>query len=420
VERQLPALVLGVSLVVLVLGASGGAGWGGGPEAAVVATQLDHSTAPLYGILAGTVAHLPVGEPGLRLALLGALLGALTLAGVVVAARALLPKDPLAGVVGAVLLLLAPPFRDAAGFATPSILAACGTVWAIAFALEHARTASGRRAALAIAAVAVVLGSAPWLGAALAIAITGWLARTASSRAVIGFALGAVGALVIAGCLASPRAAGLPAPAPSLTAMVAASGVGAAAIVIGAGLLGAAFATVTELAHARWLGVAILLAAVHAVVFDHQPAPLLGLLAIGCAVIPSAIVRVVGSPRRNLVALVAGIPLVGGAVLAGPATVTTRDPRWTAVHDAQDVIVRATDALLAELRKKKPPVTLGKATGGTRTGVRGSMATPGAGGTPVSRRANYSVLAVLSSMPPCFARSIPSASHPRFDDLVRE
>lgn len=41
---------------------------------------------------------------------------------------------------------------------------------------------------------------------------------------------------------------------------------------------------------------------------------LLGLLAIGVAVIPSAIVRVIGSERRIGVALAAGVPLIGAAL----------------------------------------------------------------------------------------------------------
>ncbi len=316
--RKLPEVVVfTVSLVVLLFGAIGGPGGDTASDPAVLAAPLEHAAAPLYGIIAGAAVSLPIGDAGVRLAILAAVLGALTLAGVVAACRALLPKDPAAGVVSAVLLGLAPPLRDAAGFAAPSLLAACGTVWMISFAVEHAHTPSRRGAARTFAAIAIVIGSAPWLGTALAIPIVGWIARPRSSRRVIPIGIGALGVLVtVWGISASGR---LPAPAPSLTAMVSASGVGSSAIVIGAGLLGTAFGAVTGLPHARWLAIAIAITAAHAIVIDPQPAPLLGLLAIGCAVIPSAIVRAVGSPRRTLVAVVAGVPLVGGALLTGPA-----------------------------------------------------------------------------------------------------
>ena len=116
------------------------------------------------------VAQLPVGEPGFRLGVLGAVLGALTLAGVVAAVRALLPKDPVAGRDRAPSCSsLAPPFRDAAGVATPSLLAACGAAWAFACAAAHAREASAAaaRRARIVGACCAVVGSAPWLGAVL-------------------------------------------------------------------------------------------------------------------------------------------------------------------------------------------------------------------------------------------------------------
>nr|MDQ3369755.1 hypothetical protein [Myxococcota bacterium] len=151
--------VIVVGLAVLIFGAAGGPGWTDGSHAAVLATQLERSaSAPLHGVLATVAAYLPVGEPGFRLALLNAVLGAVVLAGVIRAARALRPRDPVAGVIGALLLLLAPPFRDAAGFAGPAMLAAAGAIWALAFATAHARAPSARLAAAALAGVAIVIG----------------------------------------------------------------------------------------------------------------------------------------------------------------------------------------------------------------------------------------------------------------------
>src|ERR1700761_8655806 len=102
VARKLEIGVLATAFVVLILDASGGAGWAVTSTRAVVAARLEHSAgAPPYDLLAGIAALLPGGEPAFRLGLLGALLGALTLAGVVAAFRALVPKEPAAGVIGA-------------------------------------------------------------------------------------------------------------------------------------------------------------------------------------------------------------------------------------------------------------------------------------------------------------------------------
>src|SRR5688572_1268380 len=103
-ERKLPWVtpaVFGIALVVLILDATGGPGWGAGSAHVVLAARFEHVAAsPLYDLLAGAFAAvIPAGEPGFRLGLLGALLGACTLAGIVAASRALLPKDPFAGVV---------------------------------------------------------------------------------------------------------------------------------------------------------------------------------------------------------------------------------------------------------------------------------------------------------------------------------
>lgn len=338
-ERKLtwlPASVFAVSLVLLVLGAAGGPGWDAAAGHAVLAAHLERTAStPLYGVVAGAFALLPVGEIGFRLALLAALLGALTATGVVVAARALLPKDPVAGVVGAVLLVLTPSFRDAAGFANPSMLAACGIVWAIAAAANHARDATPRRAALALAMVALVVGSAPWLGAMLALLIIGWLVRTGASRDLLVIGVGAIGAIIVALWLGAVGS--VPGPAPSLSAMVAASGRGAGAIVIGAGLLGAAFAAVTGLALARWFAAAIVLALIHAIVIEQAPMPLLAVLAIGAAVIPSAVVRVLDGARRELVTVIASAPLIGAALATGPAF-GVDDPGRAPAQLAADVI----------------------------------------------------------------------------------
>jgi hypothetical protein len=334
-QRWLPTGVLAVSLVALVASAAGGSGWDRAADHAVVAGYLVRTaTAPLHDALAGVAAHLPIGEVGFRLAVLAALLGALTLTGVVVAVRALLPKDPFAGVIAAAVLVLAPPVREASATAGPSMLAACGVVWAIAAAAAHARTRSVRDAALALAAVAAVIGSAPWLGAAFAMMMLGWLARAGAARDHLAIGAGALGAIVLV--LWIGAVGRLPAPALDLTAMVAASGRGAGAIVVGGGLLGAAFAAATGLPLARWLALAIVLVGLHAVAFDPAPAPLLAALAIGIAVIPSAIARAVPLPRTWVV-LAAGIPLVAVALLTG-ASARVDDPGAAPARVATDVI----------------------------------------------------------------------------------
>ncbi|HSK00336.1 MAG TPA: hypothetical protein VK932_03805, partial [Kofleriaceae bacterium] len=131
---------------------------------------------------------------------------------------------------------------------------------------------------------------------------------------------------------------------PSLAAVVAATGRGAAGIVVGAGLLGAAFAALTGLPSAGWLAAAIALAAGHAIAVDGDPAVLLALLAVGAALVPGAIVRVAvassASRRRHAVALVAGVPLLGAALAAGPAR---------SIDDPGDSPARLAGDLLGEL-----------------------------------------------------------------------
>jgi hypothetical protein len=333
--------VLGVALVVLFQGAAGGPGWTVGSADALLAVDLERrASAPLYGIVSSAVAYLlPVGEPGFRLAAASAGFGAVALVGVMRAARALLPKDPAAGAIAASLLLLAPPFRDAAGRAGPAMLAACGAVWAIALAAGAAREPAPRRAAGALACAGVAIGAAPWLGALLALLVVAWLARArAAYRNVLAAGAGVLGVLlVVAWAGASGR---LPEAAPDLAAVIAASGRGAGGVVVGAGLLGAAFAAATRLPSAGWLAAAIAVAAGHAIAFDHEPAALLALLAVGAAIVPGAIVRAAAatsaSGRRHAVALVAGVPLVGAALAAGSAS-AGEDPGDSPARLANDL-----------------------------------------------------------------------------------
>lgn len=312
-------LLLAASLAILLFGAAGGA-WSGLSDHALLAGRLERSAAaPLYGALAGIAALLPIGEPWFRVAALDAVLGAVLLVGVARAARALLPKDPVAGYVAALALAITPPFRDAAGFPGPGILAACGVVWLCVFALAHAREPGRERAWSTLAMVAVVLGSAPWLGVGLGAVAIAWLARTGARRDDLAIGVGALGVLVVAWWIGATGS--LPELDPDLAATVAASGRGAASVVIGAGLLGLAFAAATGLPRARWLAAVVALGCVHAAVVDHAPVVVLALFALGLAVIPSGVVRVVpgGPERRHAIAAIAGAPLIGAALLSGPA-----------------------------------------------------------------------------------------------------
>ena len=371
------------ALALLVYGAAGGPGWTSASGDALLAAHLERpASAPLYGLVGGAVVHLlPVGEPGFRLAVANAALGVLVLLGVMRVARVLLPRDPIAGAAAAILLGLAPPFRDAAGLAGPAMLGACGAVWAVALAIEAAREPAPRRAVGALACAGIALGAAPWLGALLAASIAAGLARARPAyRGVLAAGLGVLGALVAAMWLGA--AGRLPAAAPDLPAVVAATGRGAAGVVVGAGLAGAAFAALTGLPAAGWLAAALAVAAGHAIAFDHDPVALLALLAAGAALVPGALVRVVASSsaaagaRRHLAALAAGAPLVGVALLAGPAVsvddpgdaparlandlvgelppgpglvVATRDPSWMAIRYAQAIAGARPDLALAPL-----------------------------------------------------------------------
>lgn len=323
----LPWVVFGAALAVFAFTASGGPGWSGAAADALFAAALERpASAPLYGIAASAAEYLlPVGEPGFRLAALNAVLGAVALLGVMRAARALLPRDPMAGVVAAVLLALAPPFRDAVAAPGPAVLAACGAVWAVAFALAAARPGAGASQPLrALACVGVTLGAAPWLGALLLFVIGAWLARSRESRAALVAGAAGLGALAVVLWIGAVGA--LPGAAPDAAAVVLATGRGAAGVLVGAGLLGAAFAAATRLPAAGWLAAAIALAAGHSVIVSHEAVVPLALLAVGAAVVPAAVSRaaaVAGAAgatlRRHAVALAAGVPLVGVALGAGTA-----------------------------------------------------------------------------------------------------
>ena len=323
---RLEHAVFGLAVVGFLLGAPGGPGWGAASANAVLGAHLDRAAAaPLYGALADVAAWLPVGEPGFRLAALDALLAALLLAGVVAATRALVPKLPGAGAVGALLLALAPPLHEASG---PGLLAAGGAVWALAGALRASRRdgdagrGDARDAVGALGGCAVAIGAEPWFGTALLLATVAWLVRAGARRDVLALAVAGIGAATIALWLGA--LGDLPGLAPNLGATLAASGQGAGAIVVGAGLLGAAFAAVTGLPGARGLLGAIAIAGAHAALVAGEPrgTPELGLLAIGAALLPVAIVRAAAPATTGLralgVTLGAGLPLVLVALVAGP------------------------------------------------------------------------------------------------------
>jgi len=321
-ERWISRAVFAVALVVLVVGASGGAGWNAAADHAVLAARAEHTAAsPLYGVVASVFVLLPAGEPGFRLALLDALLGACLLAGVVAAARALVPKQPLVGLVGVVLLALAPAFRDAAGFAGPAMLAGAGTVWLFATLLAYLREPTAQRAVLALACVGIVIGAAPWLGFAyLAISVAIMRGRVPL------FALAMLGIALV---LLWWRALGsLP------DAIWRWSLPGASPVLIGAGFAGALFGAITGLAGARWLAAGIALAALHPLAFSADCVPLLGLLAIAAAIVPAAIARAV---EGRHVAALAGIPLVLAALVVDPAF-SVDDPADSPARLASDIV----------------------------------------------------------------------------------
>ncbi len=322
--RTLEWTVLAVALALLALDAGGGSGWALTSTRAVLAVRLDHTAAaPLYDLLAGAAGLLPVGEAGFRLALLGAALGALTLAGIVAAARALLPKEPTAGVIAALVLVVAPPFRDA--LVTPAILAACGAVWALAGAVRYRRDRSDVRPALrALLASAVVIGAAPWLGLALAVGLVLWLG---APKQLVAIAIAAIGLAIILWWF--DAIGSLPSARVDLVAAVAASGRGAGAVVIGAGLLGFGFGAATGLAHVRAVAAFAAVCAAHEVVIGDSAVAMLAVFALGAAIIAAAIARLalpdVTAWKREAAVIACGAPLLVAAFAMG-ATIVREDP----------------------------------------------------------------------------------------------
>jgi hypothetical protein len=344
VDRRIPltAIAFVLAFVGLVLDANGGPGWGEASARAVLAVQQRQlATSPLYDALASVAVLLPVGEPGFRLGLLAALLGAATLAGITAAIRALVPKEPAAALAPIALLAITPAFRDASAFATPSLLAACGTAWSLAFAIRYARAAAkdARDIASAFAATVLVLGSAPYLGALWTLGLVVWLARAGASRSHLAIGVGALGLVVV--LLWFSARGELPPIAPSLARTLASTGKGPAAIIVGAGLIGAGFGALTNLPAARWLALFVLVAALHdALVASSTGVVMLCTLALAIAILPAAIVRVLaadGSPlRRNAIAALAALPLVGAASATGP-TWCVEDPGAAPAQLARDL-----------------------------------------------------------------------------------
>ena len=305
-------LTFGLVLVVLVLDATGGPGWGIESARAVLAARMDHSAGtPLYDVVASVAALLPFGEVGFRVQLLGALLGALTAVGVLEAARVLVPKDPFAAVAGIVVLVLAPPFRES----SPALLAACGTVWALA----RCGTLVG------LAACAIVVGSEPYLGLVLT-ALIAW--KTPRDEWPLGLAI--IGTTAIALWLGAEGR--LPGLHPSLAAAIAVTQGGA--IVVGAGLIGLGFGALTGLPRARELAVVTLVVALDEILVGGAGTTLLATLAIGIAVLPAAIVRAAATEKRTLVAALAAVPLAGAALLVG---VTREHPGSTPTRLVDDL-----------------------------------------------------------------------------------
>jgi len=331
-------LTFGLVLVALVLDATGGPGWGIASARAVLAARMDHSAgAPLYDVLASVAALLPFGEVGFRVALLGALLGALTAVGVLEAARVLVPKDPFAAIAGIVVLVLAPPFRES----SPALLAACGTVWALA----RAGTLAG------LASCAIVVGSAPVLGLVLAVPIG---RKTPREDRPLGLAI--LGMTAIALWLGAEGR--LPGIHPSLARAIAETQGGA--IVVGAGLIGIGFGALTGLPRARELTVIAVIVAAYELVVGGAGTTLLATLAIGIAVLPAAIVRAAGpstDARRTLVAIVAADVPAGPGVL-----VATRAPSYEALQYEMSIAGARPDlALVPPLPPQQADVVVAEA-----------------------------------------------------------
>jgi hypothetical protein len=254
------------------------------------------------------------------------------LVGVVRLARALLPKDPIAWVVAAAVLVVARPFRDAAGFAGPAMLASCGAVWSLAFTIAYVRTPAKPAALAALACATVTIGSAPWLGVLLGVFVAGWLWR-AGAKEQVGASLLPIGITIVALWIGADGSL----PGWRLDVEAAIAAVLPATILVGIGLAAAAFAAVTGLPHGKPVLAAIALVAGHAIAVDPQPLPLLALLAVGCAIVPGAVVRIVATDHRHVAAAVAGAPILAIALLESPA-VSVDDPGPAPARLATDVV----------------------------------------------------------------------------------
>jgi hypothetical protein len=241
------------------------------------------------------------------------------------------------------LLLLAPPFREAAATAGPGLLAAAGATWAFAATAAYRRAPDARRGLGALTGCLAIVGAAPALGAAATALVALALGRAGMKPrllAIAGITLAALAGLLWLGAIG-----GWPTVAFDLGRVLVGGSRGAAAVLVGAGLLGIGFGALTGLPGARLLALALLVTLVEGALIeapgDAPDLRLLALLAIAVAVIPAAIVRVVGAAlserRRALLALGAAVPLGLAAVLTGPALLVD-DPGDAPTRLAQDLI----------------------------------------------------------------------------------
>jgi hypothetical protein len=167
-----------------------------------------------------------------------------------------------------------------------------------------------------------------------------WLARTGAPRSHLAICVGALGVFVVVMWLGSSGS--LPGLDGSLTATLAATGKGPAAIVVGAGLIGVGFGALTNLPYARWLAIFVGIAAVHDVIVGASGAAvvLVCVFAIAVAILPAAIVRVAArdgsAVRRNAIAAAAAVPLVGAAFGVG-ALLRVDDPGVSPAQLARDL-----------------------------------------------------------------------------------
>ena len=172
---------------------------------------------------------------------------------------------------------------------------------------------------------AFVVGSAPWFGLALTIGAVAWLKR----RAWLALAVGGIGVMIVILWF------GAIGPVPSLHVSVAA--IVAGPVVIGAGLLGISFGAVTNLTYARVLAAIAALATAHQILFGGNGEIMLGVFAIGVAIVPAAVARII-STKRGLIVIACGAPLVIAALAIGVATDDPRDTPRRLVADLVDQI----------------------------------------------------------------------------------